>query len=275
MALSFSLSAGVTSIHSFIHSCRLENRGGGRVLGVGLTPPTQENRVSASLNCKAWLWRWGSCDTSGDAHTRTHTHTLGAKGSWGGGLQGNTGRGGRKGRVRHRWTGRTEGQQGIKRRVDWARGERWREDKCLMQCFTSPKAVGQWEPNTRPGKSPSRRWRVSRVSVRGRTGSARGFSTPFFLVCSNCWNCRKKRRDRHSCSFNSCSFEDSVKGKERWTEQNWREVVVSVWEGRQKKIYSSHLVHNQNTRLQKKWLRKKLNSVAVFVTGYSIKFVFF
>lgn len=41
------------------------------------------------------------------------------------------------------------------------------------------------------------------------------------------------------------------------------------------KIYSSHLVHNQNTRLQKKWLRKKLNSVAVFVTGHSIKFVFF
>lgn len=92
MALSFSLSAGVTSIHSFIHSCRLENRGGGRVLGVGLTPPpTQENRGSASLNCKAWLWRWGSCNTSSDVHT--HTHTLGAKGSWGGGLQGNTGGG--------------------------------------------------------------------------------------------------------------------------------------------------------------------------------------
>lgn len=79
MALSFSLSAGVTSIHSFIHSCRLENRGGGGVLGVGLTPPTQENRGSASLNCKAWLWHWGSCNTSSDVHT--HTHTLGAKGS--------------------------------------------------------------------------------------------------------------------------------------------------------------------------------------------------
>lgn len=35
-----------------------------------------------------------------------------------------------------------------------------------MQCFTSPKAVCQWEPNIRPGKSPSRRWIVSRVSVR-------------------------------------------------------------------------------------------------------------
>lgn len=76
MAISFSLSAGVTSIHSFIHSCRFENRGR-EGLGGGTDPPTQENRGSASLNCKAWLWRWGSCNTSADAHT----HTLGAKGS--------------------------------------------------------------------------------------------------------------------------------------------------------------------------------------------------
>lgn len=85
-----------------------------------------------------------------------------------------------------------------------------------MQCFTSPKAVGQWEPNIRPGKSPSHRWIVSRVSVRmGEREALAVFPHLSFWSAQTAEIAEKKRRDRRSCSFNSCSFEDSVKGKER------------------------------------------------------------
>lgn len=51
---------------------------GGGVLGMGLTNPLkQENWGSASLNCKAWLRRLGSCSTSSDV--RAHPHKQGQR----------------------------------------------------------------------------------------------------------------------------------------------------------------------------------------------------
>lgn len=51
-------------------------------------------------------------------------------------------------------------------------------------------------------------------------------------------------------------------------------VIVCLGRRKKKKMYSCPLVHNQNSQLQK-WLWKKWNNAAVFVTVYPLKFCCF